>query len=308
MRVFCHNFNYESNSGPNKFTRQMLRCLAKDKKITLSKNQDDSDVEFSLIQMMCEKKKPMILRLDGIYFNSEQDYENQNLPIKYAYDQSDAVVFQSNFNKKLTEKWFGVHSNSSVIHNGADLDFINSVHNDRFDTSIDRSTEVWSCASSWRPHKRLGENLRYFHEKSPKNSIMIVAGNNACIKTLREYNEITNGRVYYLGELDYYHLISLYKRSSTFVHLSYLDHCPNVVVDAQASGCKIICSSTGGTKEIVKNGEIISEKEWDFSPTKLYDPPSMDFSNYWIKSSEEDLHSIQNASDMYFEKMRSIIV
>ncbi len=37
-------------------------------------------------------------------------------------------------------------------------------------------------------------------------------------------------RIVILGDLDYMSLLSLYKRSSTFVHLSYLDHCPNVVV------------------------------------------------------------------------------
>ena len=59
----------------------------------------------------------MVLRLDGIYFNSEQDYERQNSPIKFAYENSDAVIFQSNFNKRLTEKWFGPHKNGHVIHN-----------------------------------------------------------------------------------------------------------------------------------------------------------------------------------------------
>ena len=68
-------------------------------------------------------------------------------------------------------------------------------------------------------------------------------------------------------------LLSLYKRSSTFVHLAYLDHCPNVVVDAQAAGCKIVCSSTGGTHEIVDNGIVILEDEWDMKPCTLYKPP-----------------------------------
>ena len=45
----------------------------------------------------------MLLRLDGIWFNSDQDYNLQNAPIKYAYDNADTVVFQSEFNKILTE-------------------------------------------------------------------------------------------------------------------------------------------------------------------------------------------------------------
>ena len=110
----------------------------------------------------------------------------------------------------------------------------------------------------------------------------------ACASTYPEdINHKDNERVVFLGELDYMSLLSLYKRSSTFIHLAYLDHCPNVVVDAQAADCKIICSSTGGTKEIVSNGIIIHEKEWDFKPTKLYSPPAIDFSESFQKREEE---------------------
>ena len=38
-------------------------------------------------------------------------------------------------------------------------------------------------------------------------------------------------------------LLSLYKRSKYFIHLAWLDHCPNVVVDARASGLIVIGST-----------------------------------------------------------------
>ena len=51
-----------------------------------------------------------------------------------------------------------------------------------------------------------------------------------------------------------------------------------MVVDARASGCNIVCSSTGGTKEIAgKSAVIIEEDEWNFEPIALYKPPKMDF-------------------------------
>jgi 2'-5' RNA ligase len=96
-----------------------------------------------------QKKKPMVLRLDGIYFNSEQDFRSQNAPIKFSYDNADAVVFQSEFNKKLTEAWFGVHKNSFVVHNA----FLETRSLDKTFKELHRGLEIWSCASSWRPHK-----------------------------------------------------------------------------------------------------------------------------------------------------------
>ena len=308
MKIFCHNFNPASNSGPNKFTRQLIGNLSKKGKINVVSSQDDADLEFALIQMSRYKQKPMILRLDGIYFNSEQDFKEQNKPIQYAYENSDCVIFQSNFNKTLSENWFGPHPNSHVIHNGADLDLIKSVNPSAWNHELYKGKKVWSCAASWRPHKRLEENLKYFCRFADKDTVMIVAGKDADITTLKKYNRISQDRVFYAGELDYQSLVSLYKRSEKFIHLAYLDHCPNVVVDAQAAGCEIVCSSTGGTKEIVVNGKVIVEEVWNFQPIKLYKPPVIDFDNHFHIKNDGDFHTIDTASEMYFDKMCNILL
>ena len=294
MKIFTHNFNPISNSGPNKFTRTLFNQLIKDDKVKISK-QEEADVEFCLIQQQVHKVKPMVLRLDGIWFNSDQDYNRQNAPIKFSYQNADAVVFQSNFNKKLTESWFGAHKNSHVIHNAADLDLIKAANLNYWNRKFGKGTEVWSCASSWRPHKRLNENIRYFLEFAPKDAILAIAG----ALGMDDAKIIPNDkRIVILGDVDYMSLLSLYKRSSTFVHLAYLDHCPNVVVDAQATGCKIVCSSTGGTKEIVNNGILVVEDEWDFTPIPLYKPPKLDFLNS-VHIKTNNVNSFDNCVNKY---------
>ena len=305
MKVFCHNFNPSSNSGPNKFSRQLFSKLIVNKKLEVINNQQDADLEFALISMSCEKRKPMILRLDGIYFNSDQNYQEQNSPIRYAYEKSDCVIFQSNFNKQLTERWFGTHKKSYVIHNAACSETISKADPSIFDKILDKNLEVWSCASSWRPHKRLEDNLRYFCEFSNPSTVMIVAGKNADIALVNKYSKFSNGRIMYVGELDYFSLISLYKRSSKFIHLAYLDHCPNVVVDAQAAGCEIVCSSTGGTSEVVKKGRIVKESEWDFSPIQLYKPPEMNFENFYDINTDDFL-TLDEVSIMYYKAMKDL--
>jgi len=307
LKVFFHNFNPVSNSGPNKFTRQLVKSLMKRKKIELSQTLENSDVEFCLINRVAHKLKPTLLRLDGIYFNNKQDFLRQNEPIKFSYETSDCVVFQSEFNKDLTTRWFGSKENTCVIHNKPDLEEIELGDPEIFNKILDPETDVWSCASSWRPHKRLSENLRYFLEHSNSNSVCVVAGKDADQKVLEEYSKISNGRIIYLGELNYFNLISLYKRSSHFVHLAYMDHCPNVVVDAQASGCKVICSSSGGTSEIVSDGIEIKDPEWDFKALDLYNPPKMDFSKN-KKIQKEVKGDIHYAADLYHEKLKEILI
>ena len=303
MKIFAHNFNPNSNSGPNKFTRQLFNQMEKDYQVSYTNNQQEADVEFCLIQQIAHKVKPMVLRLDGIWFNSEQNYKEQNRLIEFSYQNANAVIFQSEFNKKLTESWFGKHRNSYVIHNAADLKQIERANAAFWNNTFGKDTEVWSCASSWRPHKRLNENIRYFLEFAPKNAILAVAGKGAASERL---DYLSNERIKFLNELDYMSLLSLYKRSSTFIHLAYLDHCPNVVVDAQASGCRIICSSTGGTSEIVENGTIVVEEEWDFKPCKLYSPPQIEFNSFKHFSMSKN-RNIVNCSKKYYDILKEII-
>ena len=120
----------------------------------------------------------------------------------------------------------------------------------------------------------------------------------------------TDNRIHLLGELDYLSLLALYVRSSTFIHLSYLDHCPNVVVDAQGAGCHVICSNSGGTSEVVTNGTVINEPSWDFKPVKLYQPPKLNFSNkieILSHQCEDKKNNIVDCSKLYYNVMREII-
>jgi glycosyltransferase involved in cell wall biosynthesis len=131
---------------------------------------------------------------------------------------------------------------------------------------------IWCCAASWRPHKRLNENVDYFLQHKGENDLLIVAG-----EVPPDQRKIDNSIVYF-GNLSQNQLYSLYKASKYFLHLAWLDHCPNVVVDARSSGCHIICSSAGGTKEIAGlNSTIIEEEDWDYSPIELYNPPKLNF-------------------------------
>ncbi len=273
MKILFDNVNPNSKSGPNSFARKLISEI--DPKVhQVGFQVSDSffpDVQLSFICSFY-KFSPIVQRLDGIYFNLDQDYEQLNQPILDTFQMSDAVIYQTDFNKKLSEKWFGEHNRSFVIRNGAPVNLISDIEPLK-NNKLDEFENIWTCASSWRPHKRLSENVRYFLESSSINDCLVIAGSNP------DY-EIVHPRVFYAGMLDWHSLISLYKRSSHFIHLAWLDHCPNVVIDARASGCHIVCSSSGGTAEIAgKDSTIIQEDEWDLNPVKLYSPPIMDFSN-----------------------------
>jgi glycosyltransferase involved in cell wall biosynthesis len=273
MKYKFDNVNLSSTSGPNSFAAK-LRAYFDAYKHEYS---NDPDVVLTFIQQTVQKYDvPNALRLDGIYFNSAQDFALLNEPIKYSYDAADMVIYQSEFNKRLTEAYFGVKEKTVVINNGTLIDLIKS--QPPLDiSSFGEYENIWSCAASWRPHKRLSDNIRYFQAYSPDNTCFVVAGANAP-DYLDLDLDLTD--VMFIGALPWHSLVKLYRASSTFVHLAWLDHCPNVVVDARAAGCHIVCSSSGGTKEIAgQNSTLIGEEEWDLRPTALYSPPKMDYSN-----------------------------
>lgn len=295
MKIYLDNVNLGSSSGPNSFARKLQESL-----IGMSHSVTDvnPDVQISFI-LATRKLAPTLQRLDGIYFNSEQDWKNLNAPIKATYDISDAVVFQSHFNRSLTEKYFGKKELFKVIPNGTDLHAISQIPRLSHPV-IDKYEKVWCCSSSWRPHKRLSENIRYFLEFSDIDTCLVVAGNNPD-------HVIEHERVFYSGNLSWEQLIALYKRSEVFIHLALMDHCPNVVVDARASGCKIVCSDSGGTKEIAgSDAVVVKDMEWDYMPFALYKPTTLDFSQI-LKSGIDSNLDVKYSAEQYIRIAESLI-
>lgn len=266
MKIFFDNVDFRSSSGPNSFGAKLARTFSQmGHQIT----DEDPDLQFSFISIS-RKLAPTILRLDGIYFNTEQDWNALNDPINKSYKSADAVVVQSLFNKRLVTNYFGDRDDINVIRNGTCLDLIDQIPPANI-SNLPRE-KIWFCASSWRPHKRLKENIRYFNEFAPADAFLLIAGDIAP-------EHWQTDRIRCVGNLNWDQLISAMKASSHFIHLAWLDHCPNVVVDAKASGCRVVCSSSGGTEEIAGEGSIVIEEDiWDFKPTNLYEPPKLDFS------------------------------
>jgi len=293
MNIHLENVNLQSTSGPNHFASKLIKYL--DATFDYSEK-PDARLCFIESHRNAFDDIPLFQRLDGIYFNTAQNYKLQNTNIKRTYDNADGVIFQSNFNKQLITKYFGEHKNHTVIHNGADIEYVDKaplLEN----AKLDKYESVWCCASSWRPHKRLSENIKYFLEHSSEKDCLVIAGANG-------QDIIKNNRIFYVGDISILPLISLYKRSKYFIHLAWLDHCPNVVVDARASGCQIICSSAGGTKEIAgPDAVVIGEEKWDFEPVELYNPPPLDFSKK-IKNDWNIDYNMNEVSKKYYDFIR----
>ena len=90
------------------------------------------------------------------------------------------------------------------------------------------------------------------------------------------------------------------------IHLAWLDHCPNVVVEAISQDCPVVCSASGGTKELVGSGGfIVPETEtYNFELTDYDDPYPLDLSclrevNIQDLSVCKDHIDLQKTADQY---------
>lgn len=250
MRIHFSNVNFSSNSGPNSFAYRLADQLTKmGHEIVGPDTLYDSMLIFIEPSTTPKPGVRTVHRLDGIWFKPDQ-FETHNKLIKWAYDNSDHVIWQSDFDKKMTNKWWG-NRPGSVIHNGISFKDVNP--NSDFLSWRKNHDRVFVCSASWHRQKRLKENIEFFQKNSRENDALLVLGKNPD-------HVVKSKNIFYLGNINHENCLEVFSQADWMIHLAWLDHCPNVVVEALSQGCPVICTDSGGTAEIVKsNGVILKE-------------------------------------------------
>lgn len=254
MKVCINLAKDKKNIGPVIFAKRLARELEKSGiKIVDRIQKHDvllAIIKDSYIEHSKKKRARIIQRLDGVYHSLDQDYELMNKDIKETFESADSVIYQSDFSKRLVKKFLGEK-------NGLDFIIPNGVDQNEFKKS-NRKGKVFLCSAKWRPDKRLDSIVNGFSCLDLPAELWILG------KTYGQYN---NERIKCFGEVDSKQTFVFYNSANFFIHLAYDDNCPNSVVEALVSQLPVVCTSNGGTKELVRNsGEIIQEKEYDLKP------------------------------------------
>jgi len=120
----------------------------------------------------------------------------------------------------------------------------------------------------WRPHKRLKSIIKSYLYAVNKGlqSNLVVTG---------KYDyEYKHPKIKYVGWQKHKQLRKLLSESIASIHLSWLDWCPNSMVEAIVSRTPIIYSKSGGHTELGEGSGIgIEDTQWNFKACDLYDPP-----------------------------------
>jgi glycosyltransferase involved in cell wall biosynthesis len=273
MRVFFDNVDFGSRTGPNTFANRLAKKLVSMGHEVVPFEQPH-DVHLAFIQFTrTPKVQNTVLRLDGIWFKPE-GFEHNNRFLKQSYQFAKSVIVQSKFDYDMIERHFGKRDRRFVIHNGIQIEGVLANKKNQF-----------VCSANWHPQKRLKENVELFQEIRGKNddAVLKVLGSNA------DLSGIDSTNVHVLGNLPHGDIMEIYAESRYMIHLAWLDHCPNTVVEALSMNTPVICSSSGGTNEIVKeNGIVISEDiEYNFELTDYDSPYPLTLSGFELP--EEDI-------------------
>jgi len=287
MKIHFSNVDFSSRSGPNSFGTRLAEQFTKMGHEIVSQN-DLYEVFLAFIEPASQPRKgaKFIHRLDGIWFKPDQ-FDSHNRLIKWAYERADKVICISNFNKNMAAHHWG-DVGATVINNGIEL-VRSQVQDPEIKKLKEKYSKIFVSSANWHRQKRLKENVECFkliQEKHP-NSCLLVLG------SAPDY-VIKDPNIFYVGNIRHEECLQIFAIADWMIHLAWLDHCPNSVVEGMSQGCGIICASSGGTKEAVgKNGIIVQEKEeYKYQLTDYDAPPEIDFSNIIIPEKLEIDNSI----------------
>lgn len=252
---YSNNFS----SGKHKFANRLIHSIvtrhADDIEIVERNQPSDVHITFDgKIKSQCKN----IYRIDGVWINTlDKNLETKNEPIVHGLHNSNAIIFQSEFCETAVKNYFGIKPvRSTVIYNGADPKEFKL--NPKYRPSI----PSFAAICKWRPHKRLEDIIEGFlSSEASKHSLLHLYG--------EIEKPIKHPNVIYRGWSQSSHKFLPWCVAS--VHISYLDWCPNAVVESLVAGVPVIYANSGGTPFVVKkDGFAVGDHPWNYKAIDLY--------------------------------------
>lgn len=316
MRVHFDNVALGSRSGPNTFASRLARELIQAGHL-VTYDGTQADVSLVFIEPSGRPLAPkLVQRLDGIWFKPSE-YHTKNFAIRTLYDKAHAVVFQSQFDRGMVEKWWGTNDERQrpydVIGNGIDLARVSQVTIPELAKIRATYDKVFVCSSNWHPQKRLKSNIKLFdHLRKTQfpNSCLFVMGSNPDVMT-------TDPHVFYTGSQPAEVYLQVYAVADWMLHLAWADHCPNVVVEALSQGTPVVCGEVGGTKELIGHGTygmVLKEDTYNYELSDYDNPPDIDVTQVTFLPTRHELQydaipsiNIKDVASDYIELFQKVL-
>lgn len=230
----------------------------------------------------------VLVRMDGAYCNRHQwlrkpvslalpladDWysarvnRKKNRRIRENLLAADGIVYQSRFSRALTQRFVTPTEPGVIIYNGIDL---SAFHPNGPKSAI----RVEGCVNilishSFQPYHRLHDAFRILaqlkEQADARFHLHVLGGDKGgCFPYAQSVADglgLCAGEDYTIhGKKPHTELASIYRACDLMLNLSYWDACPNVVIEALASGLPVVGVDHGGVAELVgdSGGILVNE-------------------------------------------------
>lgn len=195
------------------------------------------------------RRIPIVLNQDGVGYPgwAGARTEEVNAPLRRALLAADHVVYQSAFCRSSAERFLGTpHGTWEVLPNAVDVD--------RFTPGpAPAGGPVLLLAGDQTQAYRLELGLRVLAalvQRLP-DARLLVTGRTVVDAEALVARLGLQGRVELLGRYAQRDAPDIYRRAHLLLHTKVNDPCPNVVLEAMASGLPVVHPASGGTVELV---------------------------------------------------------
>jgi len=269
--------SWSSSKTGKGFFIQRLTLALKSLGVEVTTNPDDKvDINLSIGKDVYKpvNAKKRVLRLGPAHIGKY--HKKLNAPKVKALNSADGVIYQSEFGKKMCDRFLGkAKCKTKVIYNGAEPV--------GFQPHYKKPYSFLASTRKWTKQKRLEDILIAYQHAAIPESVLYVAGE-VEKKLLKKYTGSPG--IWFLGCLDQKALAEYLLKCQTLISIVWLDCMPNSVCEALVSGCRIITNSTGGTAEIAPD-MVVKEKPWTPKVTDNNHPPKLnhvELANFMIDS------------------------
>ena len=252
-------------------------------------------------------KKKRVLRVDGIHLLNTRRNRWANRVIKQDIERADAVIWQSEFCKRVGGGVLGTGKNPYVIWNGANTEF-------EVKTMGLVSPKNVILAATWysggtRKNKRLRDMVRFaeqYRQKHPEVAFHVFGETGGKVEE--------SPAVIWHGHVNEVLLRSYMSLCDCMLYLAFYDWMPNVVVECLCSGTPVISGNQGGQAEVCPYVVDIDDKipaklmKTDKTPPIEYGPVREALDTVLYGNFEWELNpdlKAENAAKKYAEVIKS---
>ncbi len=199
-----------------------------------------------------EKNFFLVHRLDGLrqFYNQQSDPSDLN-QIKIS-KLADFIIFQSHYSLENFRFNGYCGNNYKIIYNGTNTDLFKNAKPKQVPNN---PLKIISC--NWSSNLNKGYEVISRFSSLPNVEMTFVGNWNL---------SVDSRNVKLMPPMKHADLANILSQNDVFLHAAKNDPCPNVVVEALASGLPILYHNSGGTPELAANyGMELSKDEREYS-------------------------------------------